>query len=105
MGRPSLSVDRKDTREEPIVPTGADVDVELDPFAPSDRVSYEQLGQMRQECPVARIPVGWYLSRQSDVLDATKRLDTFAASFRAPGVVVPEEEQFINEIVGARHGR
>jgi cytochrome P450 len=87
------------------VPEGADVDVELDPFAPSDRVSYEQLGQMRQECPVARIPVGWYLSRQSDVLDATKRLDTFAASFRAPGVVVPEEEQFINEIVGARHAR
>jgi cytochrome P450 len=60
---------------------------------------------MRARCPVARIPVGWYLSRLDDVVAASKLVDTFVASFRAPGVVVPEEQKFISEISGARHGR
>jgi cytochrome P450 len=32
-------------------------------------------------------------------------VDTFIASFRARGVVVPEQEQFINEIPEPRHSR
>src|SRR5262249_33537053 len=89
----------------PPVPSDTPVDVDLDPFASSEIVDYDALRAMRQECPVARIGVGWYLSRQSEVLDATKRVDTFASSFRAAGVRVPEEEKFISEIVGPRHAR
>ena len=37
-------------------------------------------------------------------LAATKDVETFQASFREPGVVVPDEEQFINEIAEPRHG-
>jgi cytochrome P450 len=81
------------------------VDIELDPFRAEDQVPYEQLRTMRRECPVARIPVGWYLSRQAEVLDAVRQVDTFVASFRAPGVEVPDDEQFINEIAEPRHSR
>jgi cytochrome P450 len=86
--------------------TGNDhVDSELDPFRAEDHVPYEQLRTMRRERPVARIPVGWFLSRQAEVLEAVRQVDTFVASFRAPGIVVPEDEQFINEIVEPRHSR
>lgn len=47
----------------------------------------------------------WFLSRFDDVLAATKDIGTFNASFREPGVVVPDEEQFINEIPEPRHGQ
>jgi len=47
----------------------------------------------------------WFLSRFDDVLAATKNIATFNASFREPGVVVPDEEQFINEIPEPRHGQ
>lgn len=85
------------------MPVDDAIDVELDPFEAGDHVPYEQLRSMRQQCPVARIPVGWYLTRQDEILDAVKQVETFVASFRAPGVVVPEEEQFINEMVEPRH--
>ncbi len=88
-----------------MAPGETPVEVDLDPFEPADELPYEALRHLRQSCPVARIPAGWYLTRQTDVAEAARRVDTFAASFRAPGVVVPEEEQFINEIVGPRHAR
>jgi cytochrome P450 len=36
---------------------------------------------------------------------ATKNVETFQASFREPGVVVPPEEQLISEIPEPRHGK
>lgn len=81
------------------------IDIDLDPFEAADEVPYDRLKELRRTCPVARIPTGWYLTRQADLTEAAKRVDTFAASFRAPGVTVPEEEQFINEIIGDRHAR
>ena len=55
--------------------------------------------------PIHRCPNGaWFLSRYDDVLAATKDVATFRASFREPGVEVPDEEQFINEIPEPRHG-
>ena len=80
-------------------------DVDLDPFVSAAHLAPAELRRIRAECPVARIPVGWYLSTQADVLEAMRLVDTFIASFRAPGVVVPEQEQFINEIPEPRHGR
>ena len=82
-----------------------DIDVEFDPFAPRDEVPHELFAEIRGRCPVARIDSGWFLSRQADVLEATKSVDTFVASFREPGVVVPEDEKFINEIAEPRHGQ
>ncbi|MCU1366629.1 MAG: hypothetical protein JWN39_2268 [Ilumatobacteraceae bacterium] len=82
-----------------------ELDLDLDPFVSAAQLRPEDLRTIRDECPVARIPVGWYLSKQADVLEAMRLVDTFVASFRAPGVVVPDEEQFINEIAEPRHGQ
>ena len=79
--------------------------VDFDPYTSGDSVPNALFAEMRAQCPVARIPIGWYLARIDDVVTASKLVDTFVASFRAPGVVVPEEEKFISEIAGARHGR
>ncbi len=66
----------------------------------------EEFARLRSEEPVSRTPSGgWLLARYDDVLAATKDLDTFIASFREPGVVVPEEEQLVNEIPRPRHGQ
>jgi hypothetical protein len=52
---------------------------------------------LRVEQPVARTPAGpWYLARHDDVLRATQDVETFIASFRAPGVVVADEEQLVS---------
>ncbi|MEO8691883.1 MAG: cytochrome P450 [Acidimicrobiales bacterium] len=79
--------------------------VDFDPYSSGASVPNELFADMRARCPVARIPMGWYLARLDDVVTASKLVDTFVASFRAPGVVVPEEEKFVSEIAGARHGR
>ena len=71
------------------MPENVRVDIELDPFQARDHVPYEQLRIMRKECPVARIPVGWYLSRQAEVLEAVRQVDTFVASFRVPASSFP----------------
>jgi cytochrome P450 len=64
------------------------------------------LAELRRDHPVTRTPTGpWYFARYDDVQAATKAVDTFNASFREPGVVVPDEEQFINEIPEPRHGK
>jgi cytochrome P450 len=64
------------------------------------------LAQLRRGCPVSRTPDGpWYFARHADVLSATKDVYRFEASFREPGVVIPEEEQLISEIPEPRHGQ
>jgi cytochrome P450 len=75
----------------------------FDPLsAPADS---PELAHLRRECPVTRTPIGpWYLARHGDVLAATQDVHTFSASFRAPGVVIPDEEQLISEIPEPRHG-
>ena len=64
-----------------------------------------ELARLRRDEPVVRTPSSvWYLARHADVLAATKDVHTFNASFREPGVVVPDEEQLVNEIPEPRHG-
>ena len=64
------------------------------------------LADLRERCPVSQTTSGpWFLARYDDVLAATKDIETFQASFREPGVVVPPEEQLINEIPEPRHGK
>ncbi len=79
--------------------------VEFDPFASTAEVPHAVFAEMRQSCPVARTPSGWYIARYADVFEAMKHLDQFVSSFREPGIVVPAEEQFINEIHEPRHGK
>ena len=81
------------------LPTGFDP---LDPDAPEYR---DGLAALRADDPVHRCPSGaWFLSRFEDCLAASRDVHTFNASFREPGVVVPDEEQFVNEIPEPRHG-
>jgi cytochrome P450 len=77
-----------------------------DPLDTSAGIPYERLAELRAECPVSETATGaWYLARYADVLAATKDLESFQASFREPGVVVPPEEQLISEIPEPRHGK
>ncbi len=60
---------------------------------------------MTSACPVTRMPSGeWLLTGYAEVLAATQDVAAFRANFRAPGVEVPPEEQFVNEIPEPRHG-
>ncbi|WP_436772589.1 cytochrome P450 [Yinghuangia sp. YIM S09857] len=75
----------------------------VDPLSPT--VNPAELDALRSGCPVSRTERGWwYLARHDDVLAATEDIPGYRASFRDPGVVVPDEEQFINEIPEPRHG-
>jgi cytochrome P450 len=79
--------------------------VDFDPYSSDAPVDHALFTRLRAECPVAPIALGWYLARLDDVVSAGRHVDTFVASFRAPGVEVPEEQKFISEIVGQRHDR
>jgi cytochrome P450 len=84
----------------------------FDPFDNAQQVPWEWLAGLRSECPVGRLDTGQHLfTRYDDVHEALRdggeRLHHFAheGGMRAPGVIVPEEEQLINEIDGSRHSR
>jgi cytochrome P450 len=77
-----------------------------DPLDATGGVPHELLADLRARCPVSHTASGaYYLARHDDVLAATKDIDSFQASFREPGVVVPPEEQLISEIPEPRHGK
>ena len=60
---------------------------------------------MTAACPVQRSESGsWVFTGYAEVLAATQDVEAFRANFRAPGVEVPPEEQFVNEIPEPRHG-
>ena len=84
----------------------------FNPFDNAQDVPWDRFADLREECPVSMLETGQYfLTRYDDVHDALKdggeRLHHFAheGGMRAPGVIVPEEEQLINEMDGARHTR
>jgi len=78
----------------------------FDPLDISRGVPHEAYARLRAEAPISRTPNGtWYLARQDDVLAAMRDVETFRASFRDPGVVIPDEEMLINEIPEPRHGK
>jgi cytochrome P450 len=71
----------------------------------SAEVTPEELAELRGKCPVSRTDRNfWYVARYDDALAGMNDVHAFNASFRDPGVVVPPEEQFINEIEEPRHG-
>jgi cytochrome P450 len=61
---------------------------------------------MTAACPVHRGDDGnWVFTGYAEVLGAAQDVEAFRANFRAPGVEVPPEEQFVNEIPEPRHGQ
>ena len=38
--------------------------VDFDPFDASVGIPHERFSELRETCPVARIPVGWFLTAQ-----------------------------------------
>ena len=72
----------------------------FDPLsAPIDDPAFAEL---RRSCPVSRAPGGaWYLARYDDAVAGTKDVERFVASFREPGVIVPDEEEraFVNRTI------
>jgi cytochrome P450 len=79
--------------------------VEFDPFDASVGIPHELFDELRSECPVARIPVGWFLTRHAEVLSAVRDVESFRTSYREPGVVVPDEELLLPEMPEPRHGK
>jgi cytochrome P450 len=77
-----------------------------DPLDATGGIAHELLAELRATCPVSETTSGaFFLARHDDVLAATKDIDSFQASFRERGVVVPPEEQLISEIPEPRHGK
>jgi cytochrome P450 len=80
--------------------------IAYDPVADAEAVPYEDLARLRAQAPVWRSPSGlWVVTRAEDVEACFKDVTSYTDSFREPGVVVPDEEQFVNEIPEPRHGR
>ena len=77
---------------------------EFDPFEVDADIPHDAHRALREGCPVAPIPVGWFLARHHDVVTGVKDVDTFRSSYREPGVVVPEEELLVSEMPEPRHG-
>ena len=85
----------------------------LDPFDSSlTDVPYDEIAEMRQQCPVAHLDSGFFFaSRHDDVAAALKdggpRVKVFSheGKMRALDVVVPDDEQLTGEIEGPRHTR
>ena len=80
------------------------VAMRFDPLsAPFDDAGFADL---RDRCPVAKTEMGaWYFARYDDSVAGAKDVDRFIASFREPGVIVPDEEQLVSEIPEPRHGQ
>src|SRR3954447_25351502 len=82
-----------------------DSTVEFDPFEVDADIPHDAHRALRSSCPVAQIPVGWFLARHGDVVTGVKDVDTFRSSYREPGVVVLDEEQLVSEMPEPRHGK
>ena len=79
--------------------------IDFDPFDATVGIPHDLLTDLRERCPVAPIPVGWYLTRHADVAAAVRDIESFRSSYREPGVVVPDEEQLLPEMPEPRHGK
>ncbi len=80
--------------------------IAYDPVADAEAVPHDDLTRLRAESPVWRSASGmWVVTRAEDVQACFKDVTSYTDSFREPGVVVPDEEQFVNEIPEPRHGR
>ena len=78
--------------------------IDLDPFQDGP-IPVDLHRELRATCPVAKVPIGWFLTRHADVGVGVREVDRYQSSYREPGVVVPDEEQLISEMPEPRHGQ
>jgi cytochrome P450 len=82
---------------------------DFDPFDRSTRpasVPLERFREMREQCPVAKVPSGvWCVSRYDDAVAVIKDAATFLSdgASRAPGAIVDEADKMTFEIDPPRH--
>ena len=82
------------------------LDFDWDPMDTAERIPHDVYARLRREQPISKTSTGaWFLSKHADLIAAAKEVDTFRASMREPGVVVPPEEMLISEIPEPRHGQ
>jgi len=82
------------------------LDLDWDPMDTAERIPHDVYARLRREQPISKTSTGaWFLSKHADLIAAAKEVDTFRASMREPGVVVPPEEMLISEIPEPRHGQ
>ena len=92
------------TREAIGLVCGVGVVMGFDPLS----ASFDDPGfvDLRESCPVSKTEMGaWYFARYEDSVAGSKDVERYIASFREPGVVVPDEEQLVSEIPEPRHGQ
>jgi len=81
----------------------------FDPFdASQTQQMWERWAEMRREAPITRpLPGFVFVARHADVRTVFRDNVSYSArdGFRAPGVVVPEEESFLGEIDPPAHMR
>ena len=82
------------------------LDFEWDPMDTSQGIPHDVYRRLRNEQPISKTSTGaWFLARQEDLMAAAKDVESFRASMREPGVVVPPEEMLVSEIPEPRHGQ
>lgn len=100
----STGIDVELTREAIGLVCGVGVVMGFDPLS----ASFDDPGfvDLRESCPVSKTEMGaWYFARYEDSVAGSKDVERYIASFREPGVVVPDEEQLVSEIPEPRHGQ
>jgi cytochrome P450 len=88
-----------------------DVAADYDPLDSSlEHVPYDAISTLREQCPVAALPSGFFFaSRHDDVHEALRdggpvvKVFSHEGKMRALDVVVPEDERLIGEIEGPKH--
>lgn len=54
--------------------------IDFDPYAPSHEPDHRRQAELRQKCPMAPTPSGWFVSRYDDVVSVLKDPETFFSS-------------------------
>jgi cytochrome P450 len=81
-----------------------DLHVEFDPYAPSVEPTHAVTAELRQRCPVAHTPSGWFVARHADVKDVLQHVERYTGSFNS-SEGFPEDERALMNIDEPEHGR
>src|SRR4051812_12967383 len=78
--------------------------IDVDPFQDGP-IPVALHRELRATCPVAKVEVGWFLTKHADVTTGVREVDRYLSSYRGGGGVVPPDEQLIPEMPEPRHGQ
>jgi len=82
------------------------LDFDWDPMDTGEGIPFDVYARLRREQPISKTSTGaWFLAKHGDLIAAAKDVETFRASMREEGVIVPPDEMLISEIPEPRHGQ